>query len=62
MIRLSGTGPIAQAGGTPPYLTTNATIHIIGTSAPSTLLSPFTLGNSDRICGADCTPSVSGSQ
>jgi hypothetical protein len=34
-IRLSGTGPIAQAGGPPPFLTTNAVIQILLSFAPS---------------------------
>jgi hypothetical protein len=34
-IRLSGTGPIAQAGGAPPYTTTNVTVQLIVSANPA---------------------------
>jgi len=56
-IRLSGTGPIAQAGGTAPFSITGVVVQIITSFVPSILDPPTTLQNSTRICGADCTPS-----
>jgi hypothetical protein len=56
-IRLSGTGPIAQAGGTAPFSITSVVVQIISSFVPSIIDPPITLQNSTRICGADCTPS-----
>jgi hypothetical protein len=62
-IRLSGTGPIAQAGApTTPYLTTTVVVQIIASFAPSIIDSPLDIQDSTRICGVECTPSVSPSR
>ncbi len=56
-IRLSGTGPIAQAGRTAPFSTTSVAVQLVISvrAVDHRPLDP--LQNSTRICGADCPPS-----
>jgi hypothetical protein len=59
-IRLSGTGPIAQAGAPPPFTTTSVSIQLIQSAQPSIIDSPFTNGipPSTRFC-TTCSEPVS---
>jgi hypothetical protein len=58
-IRLSGTGPIAQAGSlSTPYTTTSVTIQLIVSAQPSIIDSVDPLQSSTRICG-NCATSLS---
>jgi hypothetical protein len=61
-IRLSGTGPIAQAAGpTVPFLTSSVVVQIMSSLAPSIVDSQLNLTGQDptRICGVDCTQALS---
>jgi hypothetical protein len=56
IIRLSGTGPIAQAGGaTPAFTTTAVDVTILESVQPSLLGSELEFPNSDRVCST-CGP------
>lgn len=62
-IRLSGTGPIAQAGsGLPPFTQTAVDVTILESVQPSVVDPESPLQNSSRICGANCTTPLSPSQ
>jgi hypothetical protein len=50
-IRLSGTGPIAQAAtGSTPYSTTNAGVQIVSSFNPAYIPTDLTSGASTRCC------------
>ncbi len=49
-IRLSGTGPIAQAGGTQPFTRSGVTVTVLATSFQSLIDPEFTPETSNRIC------------
>jgi hypothetical protein len=54
-IRLSGTGPIAQAGGpTTPYTQSTTDITILQSVQPSIIDPQFTNQNSNRFCTSGC--------
>lgn len=54
-IRMSGTGPIAQSGGTLPFLSTGLVVQVVSAFVPSIVDVPFNLQNSTRICGPECS-------
>ena len=56
-IRLSGTGPIAQAGGGPPYTTTSVTVQLIVSAYPAFI--PTELTNDPSGKGPTTTNSAS---
>ncbi len=54
-IRLSGTGPIAQAAGTPDFMSTTAGVSILNSTQPSIIDQQLSNQNSTRGACVSCT-------
>jgi hypothetical protein len=54
-IRLSGTGPMAQAAGTPEYMATKAEVSVVTSTVPSTVDQELSNANSTRGACVSCT-------